>query len=125
MTAPPSVPRLKAPRPLLQRAAVYYPDSDGEPMAENGQHYLCITDTRFTLEQHLKNLPRVYVGADLLIYYVEGDPAKSAAPDVFVTLGVPRGCAKEFPRVGGGESAGGHLRVCIRKHMARRIGIDE
>lgn len=60
-------------------------------MAENDPQYRCITDTRFALEQRYRDHPQVYVGADLLIYYVEGDPGKSVAPDVLVSFGVPQG----------------------------------
>ena len=52
---------------------VHYPDSDGEPMAENDPQYQCITDTYFALEQRYRDDPQVYVSADLLLYYVEGD----------------------------------------------------
>jgi Uma2 family endonuclease len=39
----------------------------------------------------LQREPEVYVGADMLLYYVEGNPRKFVVPDVFATLGVPRG----------------------------------
>ncbi|MBI1988053.1 MAG: Uma2 family endonuclease [Nitrospinae bacterium] len=76
--------------PRRERPIIDYPDSDGEPMADNDPQYRCITDTRFALEQYYHDDFRVYVGADLLIYYVEGDPTKSVAPDVLVSLGVPK-----------------------------------
>lgn len=79
-----------------ERPIIEYPDSDGEPMAENDPQYRCITDTRFVLEQHYYDDPQVYVGADLLIYYVEGDPTKSVAPDVLVSLGVPKGNRRSY-----------------------------
>jgi Uma2 family endonuclease len=75
---------------------IEYPDSDGEPMADNDPQYRCITDTRFGLEQHYRDKPDVYVGADLLIYYVEGDPGKNVAPDVLVALGVPKGNRRSY-----------------------------
>jgi Uma2 family endonuclease len=65
-------------------------------MAENDLQYRCITDVRFGLEQHYHPDPQVYVGADLLIYFVEGDPHKSIAPDVFVALGVPKGIRHNY-----------------------------
>jgi Uma2 family endonuclease len=43
------------------------------------------------LDEHLRGVPEVYVGADMLLYYVEGNPRKFVVPDVFVTRGVPRG----------------------------------
>ncbi len=86
--------QVKAPvlqRRPIERPVVVYPDSDGEPMAENDPQYWCITDTRFSLMYYYRDCSRVYVGADLLVYYVEGDPTKRVAPDILVSLDVPRG----------------------------------
>lgn len=97
MTISPPFPRLKSARPLLRRMpAEYYPDSDGEPMAENDPQYYCITDTRFALQQYFRDNSQVYVGADLLVYYEEGDPTKSVAPDVLVVFGVPNHLRRKF-----------------------------
>lgn len=79
-----------------QRPIVHYPDSDGKPMADNDPQYYTIVDTRFALQQHYAADPQVYVGADLLIYYVEGDPGKSVAPDVMVSSGVPKGNRRSY-----------------------------
>ena len=71
-------------------AEMFYPDSDGRPMAENDQQYRTIVDTRFALEEYYRDNRMVYVGADMLVYFERGDPTKSVAPDVFVSLGVPK-----------------------------------
>jgi len=42
------------------------------------------------LEEIYRDRPDVYVGGNMLFYYIEGDPRRSLAPDVFVALGVPR-----------------------------------
>ena len=39
---------------------------------------------------YYRDRPNVYVSADLLIYYEEGDPAKAVAPDVFGAVKRPR-----------------------------------
>ena len=83
-------------RGLRGAEIIHYPDSDGKPMAENDPQYWCITDTRFALEQFFRDNPNVYVGADLLLYYEEGDPTKSVAPDVLVALGVPKGHRRNY-----------------------------
>jgi Uma2 family endonuclease len=64
-------------------AKVYYPESDGKPMAETDVH----RDWMFRIIELLKLFfsgQWVYVSGNLLIYYVEGDPKKSLAPDVFI-----------------------------------------
>lgn len=75
---------------------IQYPDSDGKPIAENDPQYRAIVNTRFALEQYSLQEPQVYVGADLLIYYEEGDTHKSVAPDVFVSLGVPKHARRTY-----------------------------
>lgn len=71
-------------------AAVEYPCSDGIPMAETERHAMVTMDARLALGWHFRDRPDVYVGVDMLLYYVEGDPKRSVAPDVFVVLGAPK-----------------------------------
>ena len=65
-----------------------YPDSDGKPMAVSDLHRLILTRTLQVLDAHFEERPEVYVSGDILMYYVEGDPRKSVAPDVLVTFGM-------------------------------------
>lgn len=69
-------------------AKIIYPESDGEPMAETDLHIQLILDLRFVLREFFRTAERIYVGSNLLLYYVEGDPTKSVAPDLFVVRGV-------------------------------------
>src|ERR1700716_2797296 len=67
----------------VKTAEIEYPDSDGKPMAETEVH----RDWMATSIERLKRYyhgRRVYVSGNLLIYYQEGDPHKSVAPDTFV-----------------------------------------
>ena len=75
-------------RPLLPRAAVEYPESDGKPMAENDPQRDVILYGCGALGLHYRERPDVYVSADLLIYYEEDNPRVSIVPDVFVVFGV-------------------------------------
>lgn len=59
-------------------------------MAETEVHLLDMIDTVLLLRDHFAAEPNVYVGANLLLYYQEGDPRKHLAPDVFVSLDVPK-----------------------------------
>ena len=65
-----------------------YPDSDGKPMAVSDFHRRILTRTLQVLDSHFEKRPEVYVSGDILMYYVEGDPRKSVAPDVLVTFGL-------------------------------------
>jgi Uma2 family endonuclease len=42
------------------------------------------------LDIYFAKQPDVYVSGNLLLYYVEGNPKKAVAPDVFVVFGVPK-----------------------------------
>lgn len=67
---------------------VEYPASDGKPMAETDVHIQLMSDLRFALGDLFREDTDIYVAANLLIYYVEGDPRRRVAPDVFVVRGV-------------------------------------
>ena len=68
--------------------SIEYPDSDGEPMAENDAQLIAMIDTISTLREWFSNQPDVYAGGDMLIYYRMNDNETRVAPDVFVVLGV-------------------------------------
>ena len=76
-------------RPHLPPAAVDYPSSDGKPLAENDLQARAILYAFGALRvRYSEHRSDVYVSADLLIYYEEGNPRVSVAPDVFVVFGV-------------------------------------
>src|SRR5688572_521934 len=78
---------------------VFYPESDGKPMAENTLQYRWIV----LLIENVKNLfaqdPNVFVAGDLLWYPVKGRVDISLAPDCMVAFGPrqgDRGCYKQW-----------------------------
>ena len=76
-------------RPHPPPAAVDYPSSDGKPLAENDLQARAILYAFGALRvRYRERRSDVYVSADLLIYYEEGNPRVSVAPDVFVVFGV-------------------------------------
>lgn len=72
---------------------IEYPESDGEPMGETDLHIHWMIRIRDILKYRYRG-ERVYVGADLLIYYAEGEPRKFVSPDVFVV----KDCDTHFRR---------------------------
>ena len=68
-------------------AAVEYPSSDGKPVAESDFQLTVLTYAREALRTHFRAREDVYVAANLLIYYREGDDDVRVAPDVFVVVG--------------------------------------
>ena len=86
---PDESPRRLAPRPLLPPAAVHYPDSDGQPLAESDFQLKPLVYAYTALAGRYRDRDDVYVSADLFVYYEQGNPRAVVAPDVFVVLGAP------------------------------------
>jgi Uma2 family endonuclease len=70
--------------------SLFYPESDGEPMAETEIHLLEMIYAIEALRQRFAATADVYVGGDLFLYYEEGHPEAVVAPDAFVVKGVPK-----------------------------------
>ena len=71
--------------------AVIYPDSDGQPMADNTLQFRWIVLIKENLECVFRDYPEVFVAGDLLWYPVEGRPDIRVAPDAMVVFGRPKG----------------------------------
>ena len=67
---------------------IYYPESDGQPMAETDAQFYPLTETVLALRQRYADRDDVYVSGDLLIYYRMNDNTVRLAPDVFVVFGI-------------------------------------
>ncbi|MEB3830240.1 Uma2 family endonuclease [Phormidium sp. CCY1219] len=76
--------------PNPEKTEVYYPSSDGKPLAETYDHLYAILTTLEVLKQHLSGC-RVTVLADQFLYYNEGFPRMRVAPDVMVIFDVEPG----------------------------------
>jgi len=72
------------------KTQIHYPESDGKPMGETEIHILQLVDLLVTLRAFFRNDPNVYVGGDMLMHFVEGDPTRFVVPDIFVVKGVPK-----------------------------------
>jgi Uma2 family endonuclease len=70
---------------------VIYPDSDGQPMADNTEQFRWIVFIQQNLESLFADDPNVFVAGDLLWYPVEGDNKTRVAPDALVAFGRPKG----------------------------------
>jgi Uma2 family endonuclease len=70
---------------------IEYPDSDGQPMAENTLQFQWIVTVKEGLGAIFRNDPNVFVAGDLLWYPVKGQPSIRTAPDAMVAFGRPKG----------------------------------
>jgi Uma2 family endonuclease len=77
--------------PSRSQSEIVYPDSDGQPMADNTKQFRWIVVIQQNLDWWFAKDANVFVAGDLLWYPVEGEPTIRCAPDVMVALGRPKG----------------------------------
>ena len=70
---------------------IIYPESDGQPMADNTKQFRWIVTIKEGLEWLFQDDPNVFVAGDLLWYPTEGNNVVRAAPDAMVIFGRPKG----------------------------------
>jgi Uma2 family endonuclease len=76
---------------MLATNQIVYPDSDGQPMADNTKQFQWITVIKTNLDWLFRDNEMVFVAGDLLWYPVEGNPKYRVAPDTMVVFGRPKG----------------------------------
>src|SRR5215207_7984890 len=69
---------------------IVYPESDGKPMAESDIHRDEMVRLIYTLQDAVADRADVYVSGNMLLYFEEGNPRASVAPDVMVFKGVDK-----------------------------------
>lgn len=69
------------------RTRTFYPESDGQPIAESTVHRNLLADLISALSDWLDGRPDTYVSGNLFVYYVKGQPEHVVCPDVFVAFG--------------------------------------
>jgi Uma2 family endonuclease len=87
----------------LNQTEVIYPESDGQPMADNTKQFRWIVAIEQNLDWMYADDPNVFVAGDLFWYPVEGRNTIVNAPDVMVVLGRPksdRGSYKQWEEDG-------------------------
>ncbi|MGI9056276.1 MAG: Uma2 family endonuclease [Pyrinomonadaceae bacterium] len=90
-----------------KREEIYYPESDGKPMAETDVHRSQMNYLIESLKLFFENQKTAYVSGNIMFYYEEGNPYKSFSPDVMVCFDISPGNRrvyklweeKQFPQV--------------------------
>ena len=90
-TAPPAPVAAKPAAVVNGQTEVYYPESDGKPMADNTRQFRYIVTIHSGIADLFAGDPNVFVAGDLLWYPVEGSNTIRVAPDVMVAFGRPPG----------------------------------
>jgi Uma2 family endonuclease len=76
---------------LTPETDIHYPDSDGNPMADNTKQFKLIVMIKENLDIWYAPMANVFVAGDLLWYPIEGDNATRLAPDTMVAFGTGKG----------------------------------
>ena len=79
-----------ATRPASDITEIFYPSSDGEPLAETSVHVDAIINAVVVLRQYLAQQQAIVL-ADQFLYYAQGFPKLRVVPDIMVIWGVPPG----------------------------------
>ncbi|WP_235526455.1 hypothetical protein [Nostoc piscinale] len=72
------------------KTEIFYPDSDGKPMAESDPARDYLIYAVEALDIYFQARSDIYVSGNLFIYYKQGIPSAVIAPDVFVVFGVEK-----------------------------------
>lgn len=70
---------------------ITYPETDGQPIAENTKQFELIVLIKKNLDLLFANEPNVFVAGDLFWYPVEDDNMTRRAPDIMVVFGRTKG----------------------------------
>lgn len=75
---------------------IYYPSSDGKPMAETDFHVLAIRLLLDALDDVFAARDDAYVAGNVYWYWEEGNRRRRRAPDAMVVFGVEKGLRRSF-----------------------------
>ncbi|MGC1396073.1 MAG: Uma2 family endonuclease [Coleofasciculaceae cyanobacterium] len=117
-------------------STIIYPDSDGQPMADNTKQFRWIVVIKENLEILFTNVADVFVAGDLLWYPVKGDNKIRQAPDIMVAFGRPKGDRGSYKQWEEANippqvvfeilSPGNRLKEMTKKlHFYERYGVEE
>ena len=73
---------------LTSDGEIYYPETNGEEMGETAIHYKLIHYLFGCLQMFLTARSDVFIGANLMLYYEEGNPRTFVVPDLMIVFGV-------------------------------------
>ena len=87
----------KLPIPTYSKDEIFYPETDGLPLPDSLEQEPFFIEILATLKAFLEDLD-VLVSGNTIIYYMEGDPNLSVAPDCYIVFGIGRAALLELHR---------------------------
>ena len=74
-----------APKPFA-KPTIYYPDTDHQPVPDGEYQFPLLATVFTTLNTHFSKIPGARVNGNVFLYYEEGNPRKTIAPDCYVVF---------------------------------------
>ena len=71
---------------LKAKPTIYYPETDHQPMPDAEYQAPIYRKVVSTLEFHINKIPGAHVNGNVFLYYEEGNPRKTIAPDCYVVF---------------------------------------
>lgn len=87
---------IELPPYTLEDDGIVYPDSDGQPLAEDTRQFRYIMTIQGGIDALFADDEGVFVAGNLLWYPVKGDARLRRAPDVLVAFGRPKGDRRSY-----------------------------
>ena len=72
------------------KTEIFYPETDGMPLPDSREQGSYLREVAIILTLFFLDDPTVEVDSDTFIYFVQGDPNRRVAPDLFVAFGISK-----------------------------------
>ena len=72
------------------KTEIFYPETDGMPLPDSREQGSFLREIAIVLAGFFLGDPTVEVDSDTFIYFIEGDPNRRVAPDLFVAFGISK-----------------------------------
>ena len=72
------------------KPTIYYPETDHQPMPDAEYQAPIYRKVVSTLEFHLSKIPGALVNGNVFIYFAEGNPRRTIAPDCYTSYSISR-----------------------------------
>ena len=82
---------------VQSKEEIFYPEEDDLPLPDSLEQEPYFVEILATLKAFLESMD-VLVSGNTIIYYVEGDPSFSVAPDCYIVFGIGRAALLELHR---------------------------
>jgi Uma2 family endonuclease len=106
-------------------AEVFYPESDGKPMAETTFHRDVMIEMIVGLKDWFADDPLAYVSGNEFLYFVEGQPRRVVSPDVWFVHGIDKTRLRRSYKTWEDEGKGPDFVLEVSSRSTRREDLNQ